>query len=386
MAEPVCRAAEGCPFRRKRWYKDGMCARGRFRIILLYDVAESIDLEKVRGLLGPRAEAVKSVFPRGTPQYIRFERPPIVEPGEPIAFAGGGQVTSSIKYYGFAAVVVEMEAPFECEWNALPAEEARWLDAPDLKRQAREMLRRHLDQISGAVLRPTRKWLEEEYFVVELRDAAREGKPRESAAELLAEHGPEIVQLVRGESTPLAPRVSEEVLENSLSYYPSDMVVVGPTAALVFDRSEDAAATIQVLEYARMQLLEFRYYDALMTQVLSDVYVALERKKNVLFSRWTLPREAKRFNTIRLDVMELTERIDSAIKFVSDVYYARVYDLAAKRMGVTDYRDLVEGKLQTAGELYDFMMDQFNEARSFVLEAAIVLLLVLDVILIFSGK
>ncbi len=363
-----------------------MSARGRFRIILLYDVAESIDLEKVRGLLGPRAEAVKPVFPRGTPQYIRFERPPIVEPGEPIALSGGEQVISSIKYYGFASVVVELEAPFECEWCKLPAEAARWMDAPELERHAREMVRRHLDQIAPAIVRPTKKWLEEAYFVVELREAAGEGKPRAIAAELIEAHGTEIVQLVRGESTPLAPRISAEVLENSLSYYASDMVIVGPIAALVFDRSEDAAATVQVLEYARMQLLEFRYYDALMTQVLSDVYVALERKKNVVFSRWTLPREAKRFNTIRLDVMELTERIDNAIKFVSDVYYARVYDLAARRMGVTDYRNLVEAKLQTAGELYDFMMDQFNEARSFLLEAAIVILLVLDVILIFSGK
>jgi hypothetical protein len=56
----------------------------------------------------------------------------------------------------------------------------------------------------------------------------------------------------------------------------------------------------------------------------------------VLLSRRTLPREAQRFNTIRLDVMDLTERIDNAIKFVSDIYYARVYRLAATRMGVQD--------------------------------------------------
>ena len=70
---------------------------------------------------------------------------------------------------------------------------------------------------------------------------------------------------------------------------------------------------------------------------------------------------------------------------MSDIYYARVYELAAKRMGVTDYRNLVEGKLRTAGELYDFMMDQFNEARSFVLEVAIVVLFTLDIILLLSG-
>ena len=366
--------------------KEVMRARGCFRIILLYDVAESIDLEKAGELLGPRAEAIRPVFPRGTPQYVRFERPPIVEPGEPIALTTGEQVTSSLKYYGFAAVVVELEAPFACEWSQLPAEAARWMDAADLEPRARGMVRRHLDLVAPAVVRPTRDWLEEDYFVIELRDAEREAGQPVSAAELLSEHGAEIVQVVRGESAPLAARASEEVLQSSLSYYPSDLVVVGSSAALVSDRPEDTAAAIQVLEYAKMQLLEFRYYDGVMTQVLSDVYAALERKRNVLLSRWRLSRDAKRLNTIRLDVMELTERIDNAIKFVSDVYYARVYELAARRMGVPDYRNLVEAKLRTAGELYDFMMDQFNEARSFVLELAIVILFVLDILLLLKGK
>jgi hypothetical protein len=359
-----------------------MLARGWFRIILLYDIAESIDLEKLKGLLGPRAEAVRSVFPRGTPQYVRFERAPIVEPGEPIDLGGAHRLACSIKYYGFAAVVVEMEEPFECQWSEMPAAGARWMDAAILEPYAREMLKRHLERVAPAVSRPTRDWLQEGYFVVDLREVEGEGGERPTAAQLLKEHGEEIVKLVRGETVALAERAAEEVLQSSLSYYRSDLVVVGASAALVFDRSEDAAATIQVLEYARMQLLEFRYYDRLMTQVLADVYAALERKRNVLFSRWTLPREAQRVNTIRLDVMELTERIDTAIKFVSDAYYVRIYQLAASRMGVPSYRNLVEAKLRTVGELYDFMMDQFHEARSFILEFAIVALFTLDILLL----
>ena len=135
-----------------------------------------------------------------------------------------------------------------------------------------------------------------------------------------------------------------------------------------------------------MNQSEFRYYDSLMTQVLSDLHAALERKRDLLLSRWSLPRDAKRFNRIRLDVMELTERIDNAIKFVSDVYYARVYRLAATRIGVPDYRSLVEQKLRAVGELYAVMMDQFNEARSFVLEVGVAILALLDVILLLRGK
>ena len=184
----------------------------------------------------------------------------------------------------------------------------------------------------------------------------------------------------------LSPKACEEVLQASLSYFPSDLVVVGSYAAVVRDRAEDAAAVTQILEYAKMQLLEFRYYDRLMTKMLAEFYDALERKRNFLFSRWSLPRDAQRFNTVRLDVMELTERIDNAIKFVSDSYYARVYRLAARRVGVPDYRTLVDEKLETAGDLYDFMVDQFNESRSFVLEVCVAILAVLDVIFLFRGK
>jgi hypothetical protein len=123
-----------------------------------------------------------------------------------------------------------------------------------------------------------------------------------------------------------------------------------------------------------------------MTHVLSEVYNALDVKRNVLFSRWTLPREANRLNAIRLDVMELTERIDNAIKFVSEAYYVLAYRLAASRFGVPEYRDLVEKKLNTARDLYQFIMDQFNEARLFVLEAAITVLCLLDVLLLFRGR
>jgi hypothetical protein len=84
--------------------------------------------------------------------------------------------------------------------------------------------------------------------------------------------------------------------------------------------------------------------------------------------------------------MELTEHIDNAIKFVSDIYYARVYRMAAKRIGVADYRTLVDEKLRTAGDLYNYMIDQFNESRSFVLEVGVAILALIDVLLLFRGK
>jgi hypothetical protein len=368
--------------------KRAVLLTGFFRVFLLYDVAEAFDLEKLRLLIGSRGVPVQRPFPRRTPEYVRFEQVPIVERAEPVKLNTGERIVCSIKYYAFAVVVVELEVPFECDWGELVSRSERWVEAPEIEPHAREAVRRHLEAIGPAVIRPNpgKDWLQEGYAVIHLTRIGPEGAKQPAAAELLAEHGEQIVQALRGEAVPLSLKVSEEILQGSVSYGRCDLVVVGPSAALVYDGSEDAVATNQVLEYARTQLLEFRYYDGLMTRLLADVYRTLDEKRNPITSRWSLPREARRVNTIRLDVMELTERIDNAIKFVSDMYYARVYRLAAARMGVNDYRTLVDEKLLTVGQLYDFMVDQFNESRSFILEIIVTILALGDLLLWLKSK
>jgi len=85
-------------------------------------------------------------------------------------------------------------------------------------------------------------------------------------------------------------------------------------------------------------------------------------------------------------VIELTEQVDNSIKFLSDMFYARAYRLAAKRIGVNDYRDLVDEKLRTAGELYDSLVNEFHQARAFVLEATVVAILIIELVFLFRGK
>jgi uncharacterized Rmd1/YagE family protein len=46
----------------------------------------------------------------------------------------------------------------------------------------------------------------------------------------------------------------------------------------------------------------------------------------------------------------------------------------------------VDEKLRAMGRLYEFMVDQFNESRSFVLEFGILILALLDVILLLRGR
>jgi len=363
-----------------------MLLRGCIRIFLFYDVGEAFALDKLQALVGPGGGPAQRDFPRRTPEYVRFENPPIIEPSEPVTLRSGEKVVCSIKYYEYAIVEVQLEVAFQGSWDDLQAQTARWMDAPDLDPEARAVVNRRLQKISATIIRPREEWFQESYLVVDLLPIKTAQGVALTGEAVISAYGEKIGQLLRGEQAPLSRGSNDRLLQGSLSYYATDLLVIGFNAALVYDRPEESARTIQILEYARMQLLEFRYYDNFMTRVLADVYNDLDKKNNVLLSRWSLPRQANRLNTIRLDVMDLTERIDNAIKFVSDSFYALVYRTAANRGGVPEYRDLVEKKLATARELYDFMMAQFNETRLFLLEAAITILCLLDVLLLLRGR
>jgi hypothetical protein len=183
----------------------------------------------------------------------------------------------------------------------------------------------------------------------------------------------------------LSASEQQEVLQSRISYYPNDLAVIGWNATFVYDTPAGSATAIQLLEYANSQLLEFRHYDELLTSELNVAHDLVERG-NGLPARWRLAGAASRLQTVALDVTNLAERVDNAIKFLSDMFSARLYRLAATKVGVPDYKDLVDEKLATARELYGFMIEQFHQARAFVLELIVVIILVIELIFLFRGK
>jgi hypothetical protein len=46
----------------------------------------------------------------------------------------------------------------------------------------------------------------------------------------------------------------------------------------------------------------------------------------------------------------------------------------------------VQEKMKTAGDLYDFMIEQFNQSRGFLLESIVVVILMIELVFLFRGK
>ncbi|HUE04859.1 MAG TPA: hypothetical protein VMR62_35230 [Bryobacteraceae bacterium] len=358
---------------------------GTFWLLFLYDVCDEIRLDHLRTILGTQPGAREPSFRQPAPDYVRFEKPPAIEFLDPLRIDGGEPLEALMHYYEYGVVSIELQIPFAFDWAQLMHLSSRSIAAPEIEKQAADCVRRSLARARPALVKPYTDWLTEDYYIIQLHHIMKSDGSRVTAAELIADRGQEIAQVVRGEEMPLAEDERAEILQSRRSYYPDDLVVIGWTAALVYDTPEGALPVMQLLEYANSQLIEFRYYDDMLTRLLADVYRSLDKGTGVL-ARWRLAREAGRLNTIRLDVRELTERMDNSIKFLSDMYSARVYRLAAAKVGVTDYRRLVDDKLHTAGELYQFMVDQFQQGRAFVLELLVVIILVIELVFLFEGK
>jgi hypothetical protein len=68
------------------------------------------------------------------------------------------------------------------------------------------------------------------------------------------------------------------------------------------------------------------------------------------------------------------------------MFYARAYRLAASRIGVPDYRNLVGAKLSDARDLYESLVNEFHQSRAFFLELMVVIILLIEIGFLFRGK
>jgi hypothetical protein len=354
--------------------------QGSVLVLIQFDVCEEINLDALRDIFGARRQ--EASFKHNAPGYVRFQRAPVVEPVEPLVLESGERLDVQIKYYDYGVLSVVFELPFSGDWETLVRLAGRWVWDTDFTSFAQKIVKQKIERARPALVKLYDTWLHEDYFVFHVRDIA--GNP--SSAELLAAHGGRIAQIVRGENMPLSEGEQQEVMQSRISYYPNDLAVISWNGAFLYDSTAGAETVIQLLEYANSQLLEFRHYDELLTRELQSVYDFMDHGSTGIWARWKTAKRATRLHTVLLDVDELTERADNAIKFLSDMFSARLYKVAASKIGVTDYKDLVNQKVHTAEELYRFMVDQFHQSRAFVLELMVVIILIIDLIWLFKGS
>jgi hypothetical protein len=184
----------------------------------------------------------------------------------------------------------------------------------------------------------------------------------------------------------LSTQERDEVLRQRISYLTTDLVVPTWNTALIYDTEAGAQGVLDILEFANSQLLEFRYYDHLLDAELRRIYSQLQQpgwSQSWFGRRFT--RAARQVHSLFIDVNELTDKTENALKIAGDVYAARLFTLVAARLGLDQWKGNVTEKLATLDAIYRFAVEQTAMARGELLELAIVLILVFELFLFFAG-
>src|SRR5215472_3166724 len=178
--------------------------RGSFWVLALYDVAEQIHLDKLCSLIGVEPVKPQPSFKHPAPEYVRFERPPVLEYPEPVVTPTGERFEAQIKYFDYGVVSVELKLHFEADWDELIRLSNRWIMAPETERLTSELLRARLPRAGPALHQQYEAHLNEDYYIIQIHEALDgEGQPL-SAAAMLSTRGGQVAQIVRGDSMPLS--------------------------------------------------------------------------------------------------------------------------------------------------------------------------------------
>lgn len=355
---------------------------GHLYAFFLFDVAETIDLAAVPALVPAPTEKARLQPKPPTPSYVQYEKPPLSFDGSAADVGDLGGFGVRFRVFDYGVVSVRLARPFSGDWVDLVKAGQSLIENDELERQAEQACRRLNERLGPAIMGAHETLLSEDYVVF----GVHELDAPMAASELLRDRGAEIALMVRGERQALSDEEQQRILSHHISYLSDDLIVPTWNAAFVYDTVAGAAAAIEIMEFANSQLLEFRYYDQRLDNELAGIYGRLQRPR--WYATWASRRythAARQGHQLLIDVNELSDRSENALKFVGDVYAARLFGLVAERLGLEHWKANVREKLQTLDDLNRFAVEQSSMSRGQFLELTIVLILVLELILVFMG-
>jgi hypothetical protein len=134
-------------------------------------------------------------------------------------------------------------------------------------------------------------------------------------------------------------------------------------------------------ELLNVALLEARYTDAELDKRISEYgRLVAPRREWPIPLRMPYRKAVQELAELRVDSSLLFERIENSLKLVGDLYLARVHQVAATRLHLPDWESTIAKKVEIVGEFYDVMTDRERAVQSQILELAIIILIIIELI------
>jgi hypothetical protein len=355
-------------------------AKGTCFPMFAYEVAQAIDLDAAeRRLLATTTTERQTIkYKRRAPASFEYRPAPlhVTRGGEPLEVNGRRTVAGvEVVLYDFGALSVSYALPLTGPLGDLPGlAQALWGNErllADSRRHVQEILA----ELGVACVRPRIADFVEDYsiFHIEAFTAPCD------AAMLWTSEAQTVAQVLRAAPDPLSQQEIAEATSDRLSYGPNDATIIDTDAAILFDpEGEDVR---DVIEFANTQLLEMRYLDHELDDVLERAYdrVLQRSRRTGLFA--TVGPDLRSLARLELDAALLFEQVTNALKLVGDQFLARVYALASRRFHLNEWDSSISRKLQTIDGIYAKVSDRAATRRMEMLEWIIILLFVVSIAL-----
>lgn len=348
---------------------------GTLHIFLAFDWGDAIDLEKSRTLVAASFQELPR-RPR-TPSSFSYRPPPLymalTAAALELAELGKVPASAGLTVFDFGAVSLGLHVPATLSddgWLRLAGSLA---DPAAVVLAAKELLRPVFEALRSAIDDPA--WQDdfsEEYFVFQLPPGVNH----------VATDSSWLAGMVHLESSPLSADEVQEALKLKISYSPEDLFIPNWTAALLIDR--DCDETLQAIEFANLQLLEFRHIDDRLDQSLAAAQRTIGPLTRSALPFWRLhSRPLRVLGELKVEANGLFERTSNVLKLVGDPYLARVYRLVAQRFHLEAWEENIQRKLEVAEGVYQVVSDQASSFRAEFLEIVVVLLILFEVLMAF---
>jgi hypothetical protein len=353
----------------------------------VFDLGGTLNLRKVRQILGPMAEAGAVQPTRALPEYVSFAAPIPLNLNElkmDLRTEDGAPAHLSARLYEVGVLAVTLRCPAR---GANLADLAAYNNAPVvLNGQSTRRLQVFTSVFDN--LKPRLKPALDEIFDVPVEAESytsfcliEAGLPAE---QLFREQRAQIAGLLIGEARPekLFSGEIEDIVRNWHSYYSDDLTVTDWDAAFVVEPNGRYEDLLYIFEVANLQLLELRKYDLYLDNTLERGYDEFERlsKGPPIFTSQARAM-VRELSEVRMDLAEVTDEIANTAKFFGDWYIARVYLGLAQKLHIGDYHRSVEEKLATLNDLYQSVLSEIDRRQNILLELLIIILIVIEVLL-----
>jgi hypothetical protein len=355
---------------------------GSVRIYRILDVADAIDLARAEAL----AAAPKSRFRLRSPRTaLEVAQPPLrlALGTREVVVAGATrrvEIQASLFDYGVVSVLLDLPVEPGTPLEALVplAEALLERPTPEIDLAARAVAADLAGALAPALLRP-HAWEGIETYTVFFVRAFEQAV---TGARLL-EEAP-LARLLLGETdpTPLSAGERADVLKHRFAYLENDLAVVDWNSAFVHEPSGSSDVP-DLLELATAQLLELRYYDAYLDRELSALRAETDRAGNAgLFTR-RYSRLLRRTASLLVDMSEMVDRVENAVKIVGDFYLARLYQAALRRFRLPAWQESVLRKHRMLAEVNRVLSDGADVRRAELLELTIIALIAWEIVWAF---